>query len=108
LLKLWIDATNPAPNNEYIWRKDIDSAIEAFASREKAVEIGMRRGHACFLNRDYAGRTKCYEFANRHDITEISISEELVGSEDAARLKKYLEDVGRLESCEITVHSRKG
>ena len=103
-MKLWIDAINPAPNSDYSWRKSVDSAIESFAKHEQAVEIGMRRGRACFLNRDYAGRTKCYEFANRHDIDEISISEGIVGSEDAVKLKEYLEKIGRLDSCEITVH----
>lgn len=103
-MKIWIDSTSPAPKDDYHWRKSVDSAIESFAKHDHAVEIAMRRGRACFLARDYAGRTKCYEFANRHDIDEISISKELVGSEDAARLKRYLEDIGRLESCEITVH----
>ena len=103
-MKIWIDAANPAPNDDYSWRKNVDTAIGSFKKHEQAVEIAMRRGHACFLARDYAGRTKCYEFANRHDIDEISISEDLVGSADLLKLKEYLEGIGRLDSCEITVH----
>ena len=103
-MKLWIDATNPAPNDDYIWRKSVDTAIESFAEHEKAVEIGMRRGRACFLNRDYAGRTKCYEFANRHDITEINMSEDFVKSDDCTKLFEYLESIGRLTSCSMKTH----
>lgn len=102
-MKLWVDATNPAPNN-YSWVKDVDVAIAAIEHHDHAVEIGMRRGRGCFLNRDYAGRTKCYEFANRHDITEISIAESLVGSDELKRLRDHLIKISRMQSCEITVH----
>ena len=103
-MKLWVDSINHAPNNDYVWAKDVDAAIELFAQHDHAVEIGMRRGMACFLRRDYGGRSKAYEFANRHDIAEISMSEDFVASDDCTKLLKYLESAGRLTSCSIKTH----
>jgi hypothetical protein len=102
-MKIWLDKNVPAPES-YSWRKSVDDTIASIETNDRAVAIGMRHGHACFLQRDYAGRNKCYEFANRHDIKEISISEELVGSKDIVKLRDYLVRIGRIDSCTIVVH----
>lgn len=106
-MKLWVDPKNPAPGthgNPYYWKKDADDVIGTIQHSDMHIERLMRNGHERFLERDYVGRTKCYEHANKWDITEINISKEFAVSADGKKLLTYIEELGRTELYNIQIH----
>jgi hypothetical protein len=106
-MKLWVDSKTPAPGahgNQYYWKKSVDDVIGTIQHSDFHIERLMRNGHERFLERDYVGRTKCYEHANKWDITEINMSQEFAESVDGKKLLMYIEELGRTEIYNIRFH----
>ena len=67
----------------------------------------MKLGHKRFLERDYAGRNKCYAHANKWDIELIDIDHDAgdyaSDGGDYIKLLDWLEETGR--NYPIHIHS---
>lgn len=105
-MKLWIDDVRPAPDG-YRWCKSVNEATKFIENTEKCVQRCMDRGHKCFLDRDYVGRTKAYNAANKVDITLIDIDHDAGDyandGGDYIKLLDWLEETGR--NYPIRIHS---
>ena len=105
-MKLWIDDVRPAPEG-YTWLKSVNEAKKYIIDIEACIKRCMDRGNKCFENRDYVGRTKAYEAANKIDIELISIDHDAgefaKDGGDYIKLLDWLEETGR--SYPIHIHS---
>ena len=97
-MKLWIDDVRPAPDG-YEWCKSVNEAIALIKISDKHIERCMKRGHECFLNRDYKGRNRCYAHANKWDIALIDVDHDAgefaSDGGDYIKLLDWLEETGR-------------
>ena len=105
-MKLWIDDMRPAPNG-YRWCKSVNEAIKFIEDSENCVQRCMARGHNCFLDRDYKGRTQCYDTANEVAISLIDIDHDAgiyaKDGGDYIKVLDWLEETGR--NYPIRIHS---
>lgn len=105
-MKLWIDDIRPAPKG-YEWCKSVNEAIKKIEDNEACINRCMNRGHNCFLNRDYQGRTMAYNAANMVDITLIDIDHDAgdyaSDGGDYIKLLDWLEETNRCYP--IRIHS---
>ena len=105
-MKLWVDDVRPAPQG-YYWVKSVNEAIKFIDSTERCIERCMDRGHKCFLNREYKGRTVCYNAANKVEIEVIDIDHDAgdyaIYGGDYIKLLDWLEETGR--NYPIRIHS---
>ena len=105
---LWIDDVRPAPNSrDYRSVKSVNEAIKFIEGNESAETRIMKRGHDAFLERDYAGRNKCYSTANMISIELIDIDHDAgdyaSDGGDYIKLLDWLEETGR--NYPIRIHS---
>lgn len=105
-MKIWVDDIRQAPKG-YAWCKSVNEAIHLIKTSDKRIQWLMDTGHACFLQRDYAGRDVCYDHANRWDIELIDIDHDAgdyaTDGGDYIKLLDWLEETGR--SYPIRIHS---
>ena len=105
-MKLWVDDLRPAPDG-YRWCKSVNEAKRIIKGSEECVQRCMNRGHNCFLERDYQGRTRCYDAANQVDIELIDIDHDAGDyandGGDYIKLLDWLEETGR--NYPIRIHS---
>lgn len=101
-MKLWIDDVRTAPEG-YVWVKSVNEAIVLIKISDRHIERCMKRGHECFLNRDYKGRSQCYAHANKWDIALIDVNydagEFISDGSNYNKLINWLEETG----CKSTI-----
>lgn len=103
-MKIWLDAKNPAPDSTYRVCKTTDDAINLIKANDKAIQRFMDRGHERFLDHDFSGRTKCYQYANMCDIELFDIALDIT-TKDANgydRLMDYIRELGC--NCKFLYH----
>jgi len=96
--KIWVDDLRPAPKG-YHWCKSVNETIKFIQSTEDCIQRCMDRGHNCFLDRDYAGRNRCYNTANYVDIELIDLDHDAgdyaSDGGDYIKILDWLEETGR-------------
>ncbi len=97
-MKIWVDDIRPAPKG-YEWCKSVNETIKLIEDTEKCIDRCMNRGHNCFLNRDYAGRSIAYAAANDIDIQIIDLDHDAgefsPDGGDYIKILDWLEETGR-------------
>lgn len=105
-MKLWVDDIRTAPDG-YHWCKSVNDAKKYIRATEKCIERCMERGHNCFLNYDFVGRTDAYNAATKVDIEVIDIDhdagEYAKDGGDYINLLNWLEETGR--NYPIRIHT---
>ena len=104
--KLWIDDVRPAPDG-YVWLHSVNEAKKYIQSCVNYVQRKMDMGQQCFLNRDPAGRTACYQSAEYGDIELIDIDHDagdyVIDGGDYIKLLDWLEEM--CYNYPIRIHS---
>lgn len=105
-MKLWVDDIRNAPHG-YHWCKSVNEAKKYILATESCINRCMKRGHNCFLNYDFVGRTDAYNAAKKVDIEVIDIDhdagEYAKDGGDYINLLNWLEETGR--NYPIRIHT---
>lgn len=97
-MKIWVDDIRPAPEG-WRWCKSVNETIELIKGAEACIDRCMNRGHKCFLERDYFGRSRAYAAANDVDIQLIDLDHDAgdyaSDGGDYIKILDWLEETGR-------------